>query len=246
MTTPSQADQSRGAVTRAIGLISGTSMDGIDAAAVEITYDPHLQVALHASSSTHYPSEIRDALAAVCRVGSGLALEACRLNMVLGELFAQAALRTIEEAGWRPEDVHFIGSHGQTTVSDLVDSSDLGGFRAFSTQQLGHPAVIAERTGITVVSDFRARDIAAGGRGAPLAPMLDFLLYSLPGQPRVLLNLEALPTWRSCRLRAMLRRCWASIPGRPICRWTSWCVVLPAAPRHFDRGGRRAAHGRSK
>ncbi|MGH2389923.1 MAG: anhydro-N-acetylmuramic acid kinase, partial [Chloroflexota bacterium] len=79
--------------------------------------------------------------------------------------------------------------HGQTTVSDLVDSSVLAGFRAFSTQQLGHPAVIAERTGITVVSDFRTRDIAAGGRGAPLAPMLDYLLYSLPNHPRVLLNL---------------------------------------------------------
>jgi len=109
--------------------------------------------------------------------------------MVLGELFAEAALAVIEQAGWNPDQVHLIGSHGQTTVSDFGESSTLAGYRAFSTLQLGHPAVIAERTGITVVADFRARDIAAGGRGAPLAPMLDSLLYGAPGQARVLLNL---------------------------------------------------------
>lgn len=188
MTTESSIGRRNSAVTKAIGLISGTSMDGIDAAAVEISEAPSLRVALRASSATPYPSEIREALAALCQP-DGRAIEACRLHMILGELFADAALSTIEAAGWRPEEVDFIGSHGQTTVSDLVDSSMLAGFRAFSTQQLGHPAVIAERTGITVVADFRARDIAAGGRGAPLAPMLDYLLYALPNQPRVLLNL---------------------------------------------------------
>ncbi|MGH2386733.1 MAG: anhydro-N-acetylmuramic acid kinase, partial [Chloroflexota bacterium] len=171
MTMPSANVESNSAPIKAIGLISGTSMDGIDAAAVEISENPNLRVVLRASSATPYPPAIREALAALCRPGTGQAIEACRLHMILGELFARAALKTIEEAGWRPEEVNFIGSHGQTTVSDLVDSSVLAGFRTFSTQQLGHPAVIAERTGITVVSDFRARDIAAGGRGAPLAPM---------------------------------------------------------------------------
>ena len=109
--------------------------------------------------------------------------------MVLGELFAQAALRTIEDAGWRPGRFTSLGRTVRLRSAIMIDTSVLDGFRAFSTQQLGHPAVIAERTGITVVSDFRARDIAAGGRGAPLVPMLDFLLYSLPGRPRVLLNL---------------------------------------------------------
>ena len=243
MTMQTTSGEPHGAVIRAIGLISGTSMDGIDAAAVEITESPHLRVILRASSATPYPPGIREALAAVCRVGAGLALEACRLNMVLGELFARAALQTNEEAGWRPDDVHFIGSHGQTTVSDLVDSSILGGFRAFSTQQLGHPAVIAERTGITVVSDFRARDIAAGGQGAPLAPMLDFLLYSLPGQPRVLLNLGGIANV-------------ALLPGSghasEVLGFDTGPANMPmdllvrrftGGVESFDRGGRRAAQG---
>ncbi|HVA89291.1 MAG TPA: anhydro-N-acetylmuramic acid kinase [Chloroflexota bacterium] len=174
---------------RAVGLISGTSMDGIDAAAVEITERPDLQVELRASLSRPYPPIIGETLAVLCRPGAGLALNACRTTMVLGELFAEAALAVIEQAGWTPDQVHLIGSHGQTTVSDFNERSNLAGYRAFSTLQLGHPAVIAERTGITVVADFRARDIAARGRGAPLAPMLDYLLYRSPGHPRVLLNL---------------------------------------------------------
>jgi anhydro-N-acetylmuramic acid kinase len=244
MTTKTTTAQPQGAVIRAIGLISGTSMDGIDAAAVEISQSPQLQVTLRASSSTHYPPEIRDALSAVCRVGAGLALEACRLNMVLGELFAQAALHTIEEAGWRPEEVHFIGSHGQTTVSDLVDSSVLGGFRAFSTQQLGHPAVIAERTGITVVSDFRARDIAAGGRGAPLAPMLDFLLYSLPGRPRVLLNLGGIANVAFLPASAKAAEVLGFDTGPSNMPMDLLVRRLTGGAEAYDRGGRRAAHGR--
>lgn len=182
------AEQEQAVVTRAVGLISGTSMDGIDAAAVEISEAPALQVALRAAISLPYPPAIREGLAALCRPG-GLAIDACRLHMILGELFAEAALAVIAQAGWRPEEVEVIGSHGQTTVSDLDGAATAYGYRAYSTLPLGHPSVIAERTGITVVADFRARDIAAGGRGAPLAPMLDFLLYTLPGRPRALLNL---------------------------------------------------------
>ena len=81
--------------------------------------------------------------------------------MVLGEIFADAALAVIARAGWDPASVLLIGSHGQTTVSDMSDSV-LAGRRAYSTLQLGQPAVIAERTGITTVADFRPRDIATG------------------------------------------------------------------------------------
>jgi anhydro-N-acetylmuramic acid kinase len=108
--------------------------------------------------------------------------------MVLGELFAQAALAVIGRAGWRTEEVSLIGSHGQTTVSDMTEDT-MAGFRTYTTLQLAHPAVIAERTGITVVADFRARDIAAGGCGAPLVPLVDTLLYARPGHARALLNL---------------------------------------------------------
>ena len=173
---------------RAVGLISGTSMDGVDAAAVEIVEGPPLRVILRAYRLHPYPEAVRAALLDLCRGPNGSALAACRLDMVLGEVFAGAALAAIEEANWRPEQVALIGSHGQTTVSDMTEGR-LAGWRSYSTQQLGHPAVIAERTGITVVAGFRARDIAAGGRGAPLVPLLDLLLFGVPGRSRALLNL---------------------------------------------------------
>ena len=173
---------------RAVGLISGTSMDGIDAAAVEIAEGPPLRATLRAYALYPYPAAIRTALLEVCRAGAGSALEACRLDMVLGELFAEAALAVLAQADWQPAEVALIGSHGQTTVSDMSNGT-LAGRRSYSTQQLGHPSVIAERTGITVVGEFRARDIAAGGRGAPLVPLLDLLLFGRPGHPRALLNL---------------------------------------------------------
>src|SRR5579875_2965799 len=106
------------APVRAVGLISGTSMDGIDAAAVEIVDGPPLQVALRAFLTLLYHAEIRAALLELCRSGEGGALAVCRLTMVLGELFAGAAQSVIAQAGWTPEQVAAIGSHGQTTVSD--------------------------------------------------------------------------------------------------------------------------------
>ena len=188
---------SNGGTVWAVGLISGTSMDGIDAAAVEIADGTPPRIALREYLLHPYPAEIREALLELCRGGDTTptggypvpgALAACRLDMVLGEVFAEAAQAVIAQAGWRPEGVLLIGSHGQTTVSDM-GTSTLAGRRSYSTQQLGNPAVIAERTGVTVVSDFRARDIAAGGRGAPLVPLLDLLLFGTPGRPRALLNL---------------------------------------------------------
>jgi anhydro-N-acetylmuramic acid kinase len=173
---------------RAVGLISGTSMDGIDAAAVEIREGPPFQARLCAHRTDAYPDDVRSALVAACLDGAGSATASCRLNMVLGDLFAESAVAVIAQAGWKPEDVICIGSHGQTTVSDMSDSY-LAGHRAYSTLQLASPAAIAERTGIAVVANFRARDIAAGGRGAPLVPMLDALLYALPGMARAILNL---------------------------------------------------------
>jgi anhydro-N-acetylmuramic acid kinase len=176
------------APVRAVGMISGTSMDGIDAAAVEIEEGPPLRLKLHTYICVPYPSGVRAALVALCEGAGGSALDACRLHVVLGELFARAALDVTARAGWRQEDVAVIGSHGQTTVSDMTDGT-LAGFRSYSTIQLGDPAVIAERTGITVVADFRARDIAAGGRGAPLVSLLDLVQFGEPGRARALLNL---------------------------------------------------------
>jgi len=101
------------------------------------------------------------------------------MHMVVGEIFAQAAQAVLHNAGWSSDQVAVVGSHGQSTVSDMTDGSP-SGFRTYSTLQVGSPAVIAERTGMTVISDFRARY-----RGAPLVLMLDALLYMQPGLSRL-------------------------------------------------------------
>ncbi len=249
MTESTLAVEPRGVGVRAVGLISGTSMDGIDAAAVEIneqvagdTVGSTLAVTVRAALTLPYPPEIRAALIDLCRTGAGSALAACRLTMVLGEVFAQAAQEVISQAGWSARQVSLIGSHGQTTVSDMTESR-LAGFRAYSTLQLANPAVIAERTGITVVADFRARDIASGGRGAPLVPLVDLLLYARPGHARALLNLGGIanltliPASNDPRLVIGFDTGPANMPLDALMAVTSGGVET------FDRDGRNAAAG---
>jgi anhydro-N-acetylmuramic acid kinase len=174
---------------RVVGLMSGTSMDGIDAALVAIGgRPPRLTLALLAFQTTPYPDELRRRL---LRLASGAPLsvaEACRLNARLGEEFAAAALRIIRRAGVPRGRVGLIGSHGQT-VCHLPEPEREGRWRVRSTLQLGEPSIIAERTGIAVIADFRPRDQAAGGHGAPLTPLLHDVLFRHPTRGRVVVNI---------------------------------------------------------
>lgn len=168
-----------------VGLMSGTSADGIDAAVVEITgVSPHLEVRMLAFRSTAWPSEMRRRILRACQPGQAGADELCRLNFDLGEAFARAALDAIAAAGLEPDQVDLIGSHGQTVWHEV----DREG-RVHSTLQLGEAAVIAERTGVPTVSDFRARDVAAGGQGAPLIAYVDWLLLRHPTRARAIQNI---------------------------------------------------------
>lgn len=163
-----------------VGVLSGTSVDAAEAALCRIKGtggDVSLQLLAHIS----LPFE----RALVERVlGAGTAAELCELNVELGEVFAQAVHAVLHKAGIAAEDVDVIGSHGQT-VAHLPP----GMVRHPGSLQLGEASVIAERTGIPVVSDFRTRDMAAGGHGAPLVPYLDWALFRAPGVHRALLNL---------------------------------------------------------
>jgi len=168
---------------RAIGLMSGTSLDGVDAALVRFTGPPDaLHWEVEAFLSVPYSAEqralIHDAIV------HGGAPGICMLHAQLGEWLADAALEVCRTANVRPESVRVIGSHGQTVWHEPPTAERRG-----ATLQLGDPATIAERTGISVVSDFRARDMAAGGQGAPLVPWLDRQLFSVPGRARVLQNI---------------------------------------------------------
>src|SRR6185503_3491565 len=160
-----------------VGLMSGTSLDGISAAAVRFA---DVRVTHNAQRVTHnaervtllgyrvspYTPEQRERLQRALTTGS--AQEYCRLAFDLGGWLAEAAIGVIADAGVSRSDVRAIGTHGQTLWHEPLHS----------TWQIGETAVIAERTGIDVVGDFRVRDVAAGGQGAPLVPIADALLFS--------------------------------------------------------------------
>ncbi len=174
-------------VMNVIGLISGTSADGVDAALVEIASGagrPPLR--LVAWRTVPYPTGLRERILAVASGGN--TAEVCHLNSYLGELFAAAAAQIAREAHLTLTEVDLIGSHGQT-VQHLPQPVAEGPYRVCSTLQIGEPAVIAERTGVTTIADFRPRDMAAGGQGAPLTPIFHHALFGHPDRGRVVLNI---------------------------------------------------------
>ena len=171
-----------------VGLMSGTSGDGVDAALVEITGRGHsLKAHTLAATTLAYPRSLQQRILAASV--SGTVAEVCHLNALLGEWFADAALHVIRQAKLRPADVALIGSHGQTVhhLPRGIQAPGVGAVR--STLQIAEPAVIAERTGITTIANFRPRDIAAGGQGAPLTPMAHALLLKHPRRARLIVNL---------------------------------------------------------
>ncbi|MEK6683398.1 MAG: anhydro-N-acetylmuramic acid kinase [Nitrospirota bacterium] len=172
---------------KVIGLISGTSTDGIDAALVEVTgrgLESRLKLLRFATYP--YPRALRPQLVRLTH--DGRVGDLSRLNVYVGELFAQAAIRIAKDAGLPLSRIALIGSHGQTICHQPVPIK-LGGFKIRSTLQIGEPSIIAERTGITTVADFRPRDMAAGGEGAPLTPYLHTILFHNPNRPRLVVNI---------------------------------------------------------
>ena len=165
-----------------LGLISGTSVDTIDAAVATFggAGGRNARV-LHAHGHPIADRLRRELLDAAADEGATLARIA-RLDVEVGHLFADAALAVLRRAGLSPRDVAAVGSHGQTIRHEPEG-------RWPSTTQIGDPNVIAQRTGITTVADFRRRDIAAGGQGAPLAPAFHQAAMSRPGRRRAVVNL---------------------------------------------------------
>ncbi len=175
-----------------VGLMSGTSIDGIDAVLVRIDGDSSttLSWSLLAFSTTAYDEDRRKTILEALEEGTPDTL--CRLHASLGEWFASAVHDVCEAAGVESRELAAIGSHGQT-VWHIPPSDVLGG----ATLQLGDAATLAERTGAPVISDFRSRDVAAGGHGAPLVPWLDQLLFSAVDRRRAIQNLGGMAnvTW---------------------------------------------------
>ena len=173
---------------KVVGLMSGTSGDGVDAALVDIgPRKAGLRIKLIAFYPLPYPRSLRHRILSASV--SGTVSELCHLNALLGEWFANAALGAIRAAKLHPKDVDLIGSHGQTVHHLPYGIKDAGVGAIRSTFQIAEPAVIAERTGVTTVADFRPRDMAAGGQGAPLTPGVHALLFRHPRRARLIVNL---------------------------------------------------------
>lgn len=170
-------------VRRIVGLMSGTSVDGVDAALVEVSGTGET-LRLEDILATHTRPYTQTEQERIHGLFDGNVADICEMNVVIAEWFAEATLSVIECAGLRPEDVHLIGSHGQT-IYHIPPGSD----RRASTLQIGEAQVIAERTRIPVVSNFRPRDIAAGGEGAPLVPYVDWALCRRPDETIALQNI---------------------------------------------------------
>jgi len=222
-----------------IGLISGTSMDGIDVALVRDGEGLPPAPEVVAFTTVPFPEQVRVALRRCQREGR---LEAvARLNMVLGELFADAAIAIMDEAGVEAAEVACIGSHGQTLLH-LPEPSDEYGRGVRATLQIGEAAVIAARTGITTVADFRPADLALGGQGAPLVPFLDWNLFRSPGRDRILLNIGGVAnlTWlpAGCELDDVVA--FDTGPGNVLIDTVATRRDLPGG---IDRDGDTAATG---
>jgi anhydro-N-acetylmuramic acid kinase len=170
---------------RVAGLISGTSVDGIDVAVVDIGDGVHISKGIHvvATATVLYPPDVRTAILSVSNAATHTSTVA-RLNFLLGELFAEA----LQKTGVPLETIELIGSHGQTIFHEGEPVEFLGR-KIASTMQIGEAAVIAERTGIQTIADFRPSDMAAGGNGAPLVPFLDYQLFRHPELARIALNI---------------------------------------------------------
>jgi anhydro-N-acetylmuramic acid kinase len=213
----------------AVGLMSGTSLDGVSAALVRLAADP-AEARLVAFHQEAYAAAERGAI--VDTIARGGAKELALLHVALGERFAGATLSLLAGAKVSPRDLSFIASHGQTVWHEPGKA----------TLQLGDPSVLAERLGVRVVSDFRSRDVAAGGQGAPLVPLVDVMLFGHPERGR-LLNLGGMAnvTWVPRRGETAGALAFDTGPG---------VAVIDAVTRRidpeatYDRDGEHARHGR--
>jgi len=164
-------------VRRIVGLMSGTSADGVSSVLAEIEgswVDIRFRILAH--ENYPYSKEVREIIFQAFESSQSTVDKICYLNFLLGEIFAEAALKVIEKARLKVDEVDLIASHGQT-VYHMPNPLSIAGYSLRSTLQIGEPSVIAERTGLPVIADFRTRDVAAGGQGAPISAYVDYILF---------------------------------------------------------------------
>ena len=226
---------------RIIGLISGTSADAIDAALCEINgAPPNMEVEFIKTLSHPFPDGYQQRIQDAGTVEHGQVDDLAQLHFELGEMFAEAALNVIEAAGLKPENIDLVGSHGQNFWHQTTLKGEVT-----ATLQLTEAAIIAEHTGITTLNNFRPRDVAAGGQGAPLTAYADWLLLRHPDHWRAIQNIGGIANVTflpplSDHESAPLA--FDSGPGNALL--DSAMYILSDGKRSFDRHGLMARAGK--
>ena len=218
-----------------VGLMSGTSADGVDAVVAEIgRVEGKLRARVLTHSHRPFKLALRQQILRVCLHGT--VAEICELNFLLGERFAEAAMGVIQKGSLLSRQIAAIGSHGQT-IHHLPNA------RTPSTLQIGEPAVIAERTGITTIADFRVRDVAAGGQGAPLVPFADWALFTDNARPRIVQNIGGIGNLTFLPPRAKFEEVIAFDTGPGNMVLDAAVLALSHGRKTYDKNGKWAAQG---
>ncbi|MEH6591097.1 MAG: anhydro-N-acetylmuramic acid kinase [Halioglobus sp.] len=217
-----------------IGLMSGTSMDGIDSALIRCENNKISQV--HSLEHT-ISDDIRDRIAAISQPGDDEIERMGRLDRELGQLFAEAVNALLLDSGIRAEDIAAIGSHGQT-IRHRPPSALTGHDTAF-TLQIGDPNTIAELTGITTVADFRRRDVAANGEGAPLAPAFHQAAFAATDRCRAVINIGGIANVTVLQGDTLVAG-FDTGPGNTLL--DHWIARIKG--RRYDQGGAWAGEGK--
>ncbi len=224
---------------RVAGLMSGTSVDGIDVAVVDITKQ---KVHLLAFDVFPYPPALRREILRLCRPETARLDNICHYNFVLGEVFADAIIKLCRKSSISLSSIDLVGSHGQTIYHN-PRGKRYSRTTVRSTLQIGEPSVIAQRTGITTIADFRPRDMAAGGEGAPLVPYADYILFGHGRSSRAVQNIGGIANVtflpRGCKQDDIIA--FDTGPGNMII--DSIIQLISTERQRFDPAGKMAAQG---
>lgn len=224
-----------------VGLMSGTSLDGIDAALVEIgERDGSLDVSLRGFSSSSFDDGTKMRIRQLLPPNEGSVSELAYLHFYLGELLAKAVKQVVKESRVRLADVSIIGSHG-LTIRNLQEAGD---YFPHSRLQIGDISVVAVRTGITTVGDLRPADVAAGGEGAPLIPYFDYHVFKSSESNRIILNIGGIANITYIPARAKLEDVQGFDTGPGNMLLDGLMRLLTKDRESFDRNGLWAARGR--
>lgn len=224
---------------RVCGLMSGTSVDGVDAAIVDISDSSAKIVAF---DTYPYPVKVREAIFDIFQKQSVRVEDICHLNFVIGEVFADSVLKLCKTKKVSLDTIDLIGSHGQTIFHN-PKGTKFGKKLVRSTLQIGEPSVIAHRTGITTIADFRPKDMAANGQGAPLVPFADYFLFRNKKLCRAIQNIGGIANVTylpaNCTLEQVIA--FDTGPGNMVMDYL--ISQITKGKKTYDKNGRMASQG---